>query len=259
MLDQNSMTNEKFNTFVSWIKFLIKKIFNGEWSALATIFFETNSSSFSITKQIPYWKNNNSTNIYQQINGIATGIAIEMLGFEQVVKLWGNYLIRNQTNLSKIHEPFAILENKKSANKIVKKLKNTLIKIKNQNLTSILSVKVNHTFQEILVEKVHQQRKSKKSKLTSGNFLDNLDNDNRFCVNKEYYNNCLLKINDTKTSNSNLDNNKTEQINFENENRNKNNSNNEQYNNNNQDRIIEIIKQVELTTCVVIDYINKKI
>lgn len=39
------------------------------------------------------------------------------------------------------------------------KLKNTLIQIKNRNLTGISSVKVNHASQEILVEKVHQQRK----------------------------------------------------------------------------------------------------
>ncbi|PKY29270.1 hypothetical protein RhiirB3_445837 [Rhizophagus irregularis] len=62
-------TNEKFDTFASWIKFLkIKKIFSGERSALATIFFEPNSSGSNLasllrTRQTPYWKNYNSANI----------------------------------------------------------------------------------------------------------------------------------------------------------------------------------------------------
>ncbi|CAB4434938.1 unnamed protein product [Rhizophagus irregularis] len=62
-------TNEKFDTFASWIKFLkIKKIFSGERSALATIFFEPNSSGSNLasllkTRQTTYWKNYNSTNI----------------------------------------------------------------------------------------------------------------------------------------------------------------------------------------------------
>ncbi|RHZ66091.1 hypothetical protein Glove_309g4 [Diversispora epigaea] len=89
--------------------------------------------------------------------------------------------------------------------------------------------------------------------------LDNFDSDNRFCVNEEYYNSCLLKINDIETSNSDLDNNENEQIDFESENENENNSDNEQYNNNDKDEIIEIIEQVELTACVIIDYINGNI
>ncbi|PKK59196.1 hypothetical protein RhiirC2_795176 [Rhizophagus irregularis] len=62
-------TNEKFSTFASWIKFLKnKRVFSGERSALATIFFEPNSSSFNLasllrTEQIPYWKSYNSASI----------------------------------------------------------------------------------------------------------------------------------------------------------------------------------------------------
>lgn len=74
-------TNEKFNTFASWINFLKKKkkVFNGERSALSTIFFEPNSSSFNLssilrTKQIPYWKNNNSANIKDIISLIKANI-----------------------------------------------------------------------------------------------------------------------------------------------------------------------------------------
>ncbi|RIA93246.1 hypothetical protein C1645_819673 [Glomus cerebriforme] len=108
-------TNEKFSTFASWIKFLKnKRVFSGERSALATIFFEPNFSSFNLAsllraKQIPYWKNYNSTSIAEvtsliktlmtsnqkffgigireiinevgksvkEINGITTGIAIK--------------------------------------------------------------------------------------------------------------------------------------------------------------------------------------
>lgn len=71
-------TNEKFSTFASWIKFLKnKKLFSGERSALATIFFEPNSSSFNLasllrTKQIPYWKNYNSTSIAEVTSLIKT-------------------------------------------------------------------------------------------------------------------------------------------------------------------------------------------
>ncbi|CAB4470929.1 unnamed protein product [Rhizophagus irregularis] len=62
-------TNEKFDTFASWIKFLkIKKIFSGKRLTLATIFFEPNSSGSNLasllrTRQTPYWKNNKSANI----------------------------------------------------------------------------------------------------------------------------------------------------------------------------------------------------
>ncbi|PKK55861.1 hypothetical protein RhiirC2_801314, partial [Rhizophagus irregularis] len=64
-------TGEKFNSFASWFKFLkIKKIFGGERSALATIFFEPNTSGFNLssilrTKPIPYWKNYNSATIIE--------------------------------------------------------------------------------------------------------------------------------------------------------------------------------------------------
>ncbi|EXX62503.1 hypothetical protein RirG_161160 [Rhizophagus irregularis DAOM 197198w] len=64
-------TGEKFNSFASWFKFLkIKKIFGGERLALATIFFEPNTSGFNLssilrTKPIPYWKNYNSATIIE--------------------------------------------------------------------------------------------------------------------------------------------------------------------------------------------------
>ncbi|PKK57529.1 hypothetical protein RhiirC2_797860 [Rhizophagus irregularis] len=83
------------------IKFLkIKKIFSGECSVLATIFFDPNSSGSNLasllrTRQTPYWKNYNSANISEwqenlisyelnilekrvkKINTIETGIATE--------------------------------------------------------------------------------------------------------------------------------------------------------------------------------------
>ncbi|RIA79301.1 hypothetical protein C1645_841014, partial [Glomus cerebriforme] len=48
----------------------IKKIFGGERSALATIFFEPNTSGFNLssilrTKPISYWKNYNSATIIE--------------------------------------------------------------------------------------------------------------------------------------------------------------------------------------------------
>ncbi|PKC16275.1 hypothetical protein RhiirA5_477019 [Rhizophagus irregularis] len=262
-------TNEKFDTFASWIKFLkIKKIFSGERSALATIFFEPNSSGSNLasllrTRQTPYWKNYNSANIAEvtlliksfktsrqeffdvgirenvdgisviffgkeqkiekyliikwqenlisyelnilekrvkKINGIETGIATERTlseiekticyisvakictgqkteGFEKVVQLRGTHLVRNQKNSNNFHEPFAILENRSQPHEAYrrldcyllvaevnicencKKLKDTLIKIKNRNLMNDLPVKVTHASQEILSKKVQFQRK----------------------------------------------------------------------------------------------------
>ncbi|POG60644.1 hypothetical protein GLOIN_2v1486843, partial [Rhizophagus irregularis DAOM 181602=DAOM 197198] len=262
-------TNEKFSTFASWIKFLKnKKLFSGERSALTTIFFEPNSSSFNLasllrTKQIPYWKNYNSTSIAEvtsliktlmtsnqkffgigireiingvgvtffeneqklekdliikwqndlisyelcvlgkgvkEINGITTGIAIKRTlseinetihyvstakicigqktkGFEQVIKLRGIHLVRNQKNSDNTHEPFAILKNHNQYNQTYRridcyllvtktdicencqKLKDTLIKIKNRNQKNALPVKVVHASQEVLAKKIQLQRK----------------------------------------------------------------------------------------------------
>jgi hypothetical protein len=63
-------TGEKFDTFSSWITFLkVNKIFKGARSALATIFFEPDSSSSSLasilrtTEQTPYWKTHKLANI----------------------------------------------------------------------------------------------------------------------------------------------------------------------------------------------------
>ena len=64
-------TGEKFNSFAFWFKFLkSKKVFGGERSALATVFFESNTSGFNLssilrTKPIPYWKNYNSATIIE--------------------------------------------------------------------------------------------------------------------------------------------------------------------------------------------------
>ncbi|RHZ83121.1 hypothetical protein Glove_99g289 [Diversispora epigaea] len=52
---KDKKTNEKFNTFASWINFL-------------------KSTSILRTKQIPYWKNNNSTNIVEVTSLIKTNI-----------------------------------------------------------------------------------------------------------------------------------------------------------------------------------------
>ncbi|GBB91145.1 hypothetical protein RclHR1_01830004 [Rhizophagus clarus] len=114
-------TGEKFNSFASWIKFLkIKKIFGGERSALATIFFEPNTSGFNLssilrTKPIPYWKNYNSATIIEVtslikkninskqeffsvgLKGIINGIGIIFFGKGQrIVK---NLIFKWQGNL----------------------------------------------------------------------------------------------------------------------------------------------------------------
>jgi hypothetical protein len=104
-------------------------------------------------------------------------LILNILDFEQVVKLRGIHLVRNQTNSKKIHEPFAILENQNQPNEAYRridcnliitemnicencqKLKDTLAKIKKRNLTSVSFVKINHVSQEILIKKIYQQRK----------------------------------------------------------------------------------------------------
>ncbi|RHZ46935.1 hypothetical protein Glove_603g8 [Diversispora epigaea] len=139
----------------------------------------------------------------KKINGIATGDAIERnlseieetiqfvskskicpgqitKGFEQVVKLRDNYLVKNERNSnSTIHETFATLENQGQFNEAYRKIdcdllimemnicqncqkiKNTLIQIqiRNQNHTNVSSIKTNHASREILTEKIQLQRK----------------------------------------------------------------------------------------------------
>ncbi|PKC62530.1 hypothetical protein RhiirA1_465023, partial [Rhizophagus irregularis] len=114
-------TNEKFSTFASWIKFLKnKRVFSGVRSALATIFFEPNSSSFNLasllrTEQISYWKSNNSTSIKEVTSFIKTLIAsnqkffsvgireifngIGVTFFESKQKLEKDLIIKWQNNL----------------------------------------------------------------------------------------------------------------------------------------------------------------
>ena len=99
------------------------------------------------------------------------------LDFEQVVKLRGANLVNNQKNSNNAHEVFATLENQGQSNEAYRridcdllineidicqkyqKLKKTLTKIKNRNLAGILSTKISHSSQEILMEKVQLQRK----------------------------------------------------------------------------------------------------
>ncbi|PKY34118.1 hypothetical protein RhiirB3_395319, partial [Rhizophagus irregularis] len=114
-------TNEKFSTFAFWIKFLKnKRVFSGVRSALATIFFEPNSSSFNLasllrTEQISYWKSNNSTSIKEVTSFIKTLIAsnqkffsvgireifngIGVTFFESKQKLEKDLIIKWQNNL----------------------------------------------------------------------------------------------------------------------------------------------------------------
>ncbi|UZO25795.1 uncharacterized protein OCT59_018054 [Rhizophagus irregularis] len=114
-------TNEKFSTFASWIKFLKnKRVFSGERSALVTIFFEPNSSSFNLasllrTEQIPYWKNYNPTSIAEVTSlikmltnsnhkffGVGIREIIDGIGvtfFENEQKLEKDLIIKWQKNL----------------------------------------------------------------------------------------------------------------------------------------------------------------
>jgi hypothetical protein len=95
-----------------------------------------------------------------------------ILDFEQVVKLRGAHLVNNRKNSNNVHETFAILENQGQSNEAYRridcdllikdmdicqncqKLRNTLIKIQNRNLTGVSSIKVSHASQEVLIEKV---------------------------------------------------------------------------------------------------------
>ncbi|GBC39887.2 hypothetical protein GLOIN_2v1773882 [Rhizophagus irregularis DAOM 181602=DAOM 197198] len=100
-----------------------------------------------------------------------------LCNFEQVVKLRGINLVNNQKNSNNIHKVFATLENQGQSNEAYRridcdllinkinicqncqKLKDTLTKIRNQNLAGILSTKISHASQEILANKVQLQRK----------------------------------------------------------------------------------------------------
>ena len=128
MFDKKS--GEKFNTFSSWISFLkIKKVFKVARSAIATVFFEPNSSGSSLTsilrttEQIPYWKTHNSsiaevtslikTNITSKqeffgagMREIVNGIGITFFGKEDKVEKdliirWQNNLISYDMNVFK--------------------------------------------------------------------------------------------------------------------------------------------------------------
>ncbi|POG61448.1 hypothetical protein GLOIN_2v1814039 [Rhizophagus irregularis DAOM 181602=DAOM 197198] len=108
-------TGEKFGTFGSWIKFLkVRKIFSGERSALATIFFEPNSSGSNLasllrTEQSSYWKNCDSINIAEVtslikteffgvgIRDIINGIGVTFFGKEQKIEKY--LIIKWQKNL----------------------------------------------------------------------------------------------------------------------------------------------------------------
>ncbi|PKY57852.1 hypothetical protein RhiirA4_511067 [Rhizophagus irregularis] len=115
-------SGKKFNTFSSWINFLkIKKVFKGTRSAIATIFFEPNSSGLSLasilrtTEQVPYWKIHNSASILEVTSLIKTNIATkqEFFGvgmreivngigitfFEKECKVEKDLIIRWQDNL----------------------------------------------------------------------------------------------------------------------------------------------------------------
>ena len=94
-----------------------------------------------------------------------------------MVKLRGANLVNNQKNSNNIHEIFATLENQGQSNEAYRridcdllineinicpncqKLKDTLIKIKNRNLTGASSIKISHASREILAEKIQLQRK----------------------------------------------------------------------------------------------------
>ncbi|CAB4483945.1 unnamed protein product [Rhizophagus irregularis] len=108
-------TGEKFGTFGSWIKFLkVRKIFSGERSALATIFFEPNSSGSNLasllrTEQSSYWKNCDSISIAEvtslikteffgvEIRDIINGIGVTFFGKEQKIEKY--LIIKWQKNL----------------------------------------------------------------------------------------------------------------------------------------------------------------
>lgn len=96
-------TNEKFNTFASWIKFLkSRKVFGGERSALVTIFFEPNSSSSNLasllrTEQITYWKNHNSTSIAEVTSLVKKyTISKQDIGTREVINGIGITFFREQ-------------------------------------------------------------------------------------------------------------------------------------------------------------------
>ncbi|RHZ79691.1 hypothetical protein Glove_142g13 [Diversispora epigaea] len=92
------------------------------------------------------------TEIKNIINYVST---IKICNFEQVVKLRGTYLVRNEKNSDKIHEPFAILENQGQPDESYRRI----------DCYFVLPLKTIYASQEILTEKIKLQRK----KITSQN------------------------------------------------------------------------------------------
>jgi hypothetical protein len=93
-------SGEKFDTFSSWINFLkIKKVFKGARSAIATVFFEPNSSGLSLIsilrtkEQVPYWKIHNSASIVEVTSLVKTNIAFKQeffgVGIREIVNRIG--------------------------------------------------------------------------------------------------------------------------------------------------------------------------
>jgi hypothetical protein len=93
-------SGEKFDTFSSWINFLkIKKVFKGARSAIATVFFEPNSSGLSLIsilrtkEQVPYWKIHNSASIVEVTSLVKTNIASKQeffgVGIREIVNKIG--------------------------------------------------------------------------------------------------------------------------------------------------------------------------
>lgn len=121
-------------------------MFSGERSALATVFFEPNSSGLNLasilrTEQIPYWKNNNSasitevTTLIKEFNGvgireITDGIGITFFGKD--LKIEKDLIFNWQENL--ISCKFCVLgKSIKEINGTITEIaiKRTLTEIKN--------------------------------------------------------------------------------------------------------------------------------
>ena len=104
-------TSEKFSTFASWIKFLkIRKKFSGEHSALVTIFFKPNSSSFNLAsllriEQILYQKNYNSASIVEVKSLIETNTTLKQelfsVGIRKTVNEIGILFYRKEQKIEK--------------------------------------------------------------------------------------------------------------------------------------------------------------
>ncbi|PKK61474.1 hypothetical protein RhiirC2_760686 [Rhizophagus irregularis] len=90
-------TNENFSTFASWIKFLKnKKLFSGEHFNLASLLR---------TKQIPYWKNYNSTSIAEVTSLIKTLMTSNQkffgIGIREIINGVGVTFFENEQKLEK--------------------------------------------------------------------------------------------------------------------------------------------------------------